>query len=133
MSPMMIWLFFLHKMMYTAVFYIKILTKEAFISQKWDYLYGPLSDFPFCFSKKRLFFSTIWFCVEIRSTMAIWNYDILKLQSISFLTVYNTCMLMKNWRLNNFFTKKYVMSHGKVLVSWTLSYTNTAKLTKLCA
>ena len=118
---MMIWLLFLHYITYIAVLYIKKLTKKPFMSQKWDLGYCPLLDFPFCFSKKRLFLGTISILTEKRSIMAIWNHDNLKLQPISNPTVYNTYMFVKNWRLNNFFTKKYVLSPGKVLVSWRLS------------
>ena len=127
-GPMMICLIFLHNMMYIAVLYVKILTKKLFDSQKWDLDYHPLWHFPFCFSKKWLFSSTVSSFAEKRLMMTKWNCDILKLQSITFRMVYNTYVLMKNWRLNNFFTKKCVLSPGKVVVSWTLSYINSLTL-----
>ena len=79
-----------------------------------------LVDFPFRFLKKRQYFSILLISLKNRLACLSWNLDIQKLQPISFPTIYDMSLFIAKRRVNNFFTKKFVMSHLVVLVSWNL-------------
>ena len=90
--------------------------------EDFEFVYPWLCDLPFFFLKKQWFFDTLLIFLKNWIINLSWNLDILKLQPISFPTIYNMSIFITKWRVHNFFTKKFVMSHLVVLVSWNMSY-----------
>ena len=90
--------------------------------EKFIHFHGWFSRFAFIFCKKRAFFGLRSIFSWIWLSLWFWNLDILKVHSISDLTVYNMSIFEKNWSIQIFFTKKCRLSHKEVVIAWTFSY-----------
>ena len=93
--------------------------------ENFEFVYPWFCDLPFFFLKKQRFFDKLLIYLKNWIANLSRNLDIQKLQPISFPTIYNMSIFITKWRVHNFFTKKFVMSHLVVLVSWNLSYTKS--------
>ena len=106
--------------------HVELTWKEMVVSahanlEKSKFLPLRFSLFRVSFCKKQVFFRLRWILFQIWLPWWLWNIDILKLHSICDRMVYNMSMLLENWSTQIFFTKKFQLSHRRVVVSWTLS------------
>ena len=116
-----------------SVGYKELIKKDlgfiAYPNQKKNlHLWGRFLLFTFGFCKKRAFFRLKSIFSPEWLTLWLWNHDILKVRSKCDPMVYDMSMFHENSSTQIFFTKKCQLSHRKVVVPWTLSYTLTQTL-----